>query len=286
MQRSNTLAQIDLVRQKFGLNVEPWSDLPDDLLIIALTKRGFPTISAEQYGFNDYETLEWLGDRVLELIATVAVFDKLVIPRDPRRFYILSKFRQHVVRNTTLFCHMADQGLCSFLQADGSYQSNIKDCADILESVIGALFYYLYYLQDDPTAFDQVSSWYRRQFPINEYLDSLKENPNISREYDFNLDLPLEEGYGICESLRFEPQRLPERTVEVRPLYEREIPTEPQRLNERALVDDDSRSFQRSYDRSGDFRGGEGRGRGGGRGGGGRGGGGRGKRPVVVRRYK
>ena len=67
---------MDNLRTKLYLNEEPWLNLPDDLLIIALThKESSVPIHLRKYGFKDYETLEWFGDRVLDFMISNIIFE-------------------------------------------------------------------------------------------------------------------------------------------------------------------------------------------------------------------
>ena len=83
------------------------------------------------YGSSDYERLEFLGDRVLDLVVTNILFKNFNL--QPRE---LTNHKSNVVRNTTLNCFGKTIRLC-----DPDERS--KTCADLVEALIGAVYLHL-----------------------------------------------------------------------------------------------------------------------------------------------
>lgn len=190
---------MDTIRQKLNLLTEPWLDLDDALLEIALTKTGTPVRASKQkYGFTDYEMLEWLGDVVLELMASLIIVDHVVVPRKYALYTKVGRYRQELVRNTNLFCEMNARNLCDLLRHREEYNPTIKDCADIHESLIGALYYHLHYIKADPMALPYVLHWYRLTFSPDSYLETLLSKRSLPQSPKVDLHLPISKSKNFC----------------------------------------------------------------------------------------
>lgn len=163
---------IDIAKLKldFGLDSEPWLDMDDNLLQIAVTKRGVNKDIGGTYGFVDYEVLEWLGDTVLNLIVSGAVFERIVLQKDKNNFDQLTQYRDQFVRNTTLYSQMYHKNLCQYLISKPKYKPKVKDIADVLESILGALYYHLSYIKHDTAAISKINAWYRQQFSLDKNI--------------------------------------------------------------------------------------------------------------------
>jgi len=134
------------------LNLDRWefrgncifNDIPDDLIEIAFRpshvhlKRTFKEGLVKKYGFSNLEDLEFMGDAVLELVAANLVFRK----SKGGPGYMTQK-KSEMVRNTTLFCFMEKLKLCDYIETNNY---SMKDCADVFESIIGMMYYYLLYI--------------------------------------------------------------------------------------------------------------------------------------------
>ena len=174
------------IRTKTSLNTGIWATIPDDLLILAFTARGakvpvaFTNQLRDRYGFSDYETLEWLGDRVLELMATQMIFESRteILLKDS------TKIREHLVKNITLFCFMKRKGLCDEVISSKDRwpdtlrpwdQRNVpyKVCADAFEALLGVLFFYLNYLRKDPRAYSLIYDWFLNTWKPFETLQNI-----------------------------------------------------------------------------------------------------------------
>ena len=119
-------------------------DIPDDLLLLSLTKRGFT--ENLKYGSGDYNRLEFLGDAVLDLIVGDLLFHDFSINTAGE----LTQIRSNIVKNISLSCLAEHKNLCGLIIPRYEYE---KDCADLFESLIGTIYYYLKPLHENPLAF-------------------------------------------------------------------------------------------------------------------------------------
>ena len=63
----NTKFKLVQIRNKLNLNVEPWIDIPDDLLYLAFIPNGSgldTTMLINKYQLKDNDILEFIGDAV------------------------------------------------------------------------------------------------------------------------------------------------------------------------------------------------------------------------------
>ncbi len=144
------MQRISIIKKALRLDMVPWLELPDDLLEMAfrpsniiITKKLSASLK-NKYGMTNLESLEFIGDAVLELAATQIIIQKSL--GSPGH---MTEKRQQLVRNTTLFCLMTRLNLCDLTERR-TKKYKIKDCADILEAVIGVLYYYLFYIKKLP----------------------------------------------------------------------------------------------------------------------------------------
>jgi hypothetical protein len=189
--------RIAKIRTALKLDTDPWQDLPDDLIEIAfrpanviITKHLKKSLH-EKYRMSNLEMLEFLGDAVLELATTQMLFDKYS-GKEFLGVKMMSNQRSKLVRNTALFCLMQRLNLCG-LTARTNRPYKIKDCADILEAIIGAMYYYLYYIKVDPTYMTILQSY------IGNYL--------YDEEVQFNLfenNIPIDSCSADDEGTAFE----------------------------------------------------------------------------------
>lgn len=144
--------EMTAIRKILKLDTDIWKNLPNDLIETAfrppsvIIKKDVKKKLMDQYKLSDLETLEFLGDAVLELAATQIIFEEFI--GTPGKMTVK---RQELVRNTALFCLMSRLNLCQY-SARKNKPYKIKDCADILEAVLGALYYYLSVMQKNKEA--------------------------------------------------------------------------------------------------------------------------------------
>jgi ribonuclease-3 len=116
-------------------------DLPDELLSLALTHRGY---AYEQGGLPNNERLEFLGDAVLSLTIADELYHRY--PDQPESY--LAKLRSSVVNSRALAGvarQLSDEGLGAYLLlgrgevvSGGADKSSIL--ADGVESLLGAIY--------------------------------------------------------------------------------------------------------------------------------------------------
>src|SRR5436305_10357953 len=118
----------------------------DDLLILALTRsvtnelsNSFISQQKILYGSENNQRLEFLGDAILELIVSDLLFNNFIITSPGE----LTSIRSKLVRNVSLACFMNNKQLCELIISPHPIFSNTKYCADLFESIVGAIYYYL-----------------------------------------------------------------------------------------------------------------------------------------------
>ena len=118
-------------------------DIPDEYIILALIPKyyqGTPPIIKAVTGQTDYEHLEFLGDAVLEMVTTEYIYNN---------YFERSVEEQHLLRvsaTQNLNLSRVIGATCSLRLADVASQDikkREKQCADILEAIIGAVYLYL-----------------------------------------------------------------------------------------------------------------------------------------------
>jgi len=173
--------RIATIRRALKLDTDIWTDLPDDLIEIAfrpssviITKKLAASLH-DKYGMSNLEVLEFLGDAVLELAVTHIIFEEA--QGSPGS---MSQHREQFVRNTSLFCLMNRLNLCG-LTARTNKPYRIKDCADILEAIIGALYYYLVYIKEEDTYMSI----------LQDYIEDYLYDP-IVRKNLFEQNIPID----------------------------------------------------------------------------------------------
>lgn len=201
---------MERIREAFGLNVEPWLDMDDDLIKLALSKNILNHQTNRKYGLINSEQLEWLGDSILGYMITVKLFDKIIIERKKKLYSYLSSFRNTLVRNSNLYCQMKQKNLCDFMHV--KYRPIVKDCADVLESLIGALYYYLTYVKQEP-AVVPIYNWYNKEFDIDNKINLLINNASLDYNVRFDKNLTLHQARNLCKSYRKTTKPQPRSTI-------------------------------------------------------------------------
>jgi hypothetical protein len=174
-QNNNQSIRLTEIKKKLNLNLEPWLNLPDDLLLMAFRPSVVPISSKlrqdlkEKYDMTNLEDLEFLGDAVIEFIATQIVFD---YSKGGPGFMTVRRIE--FIKNTSLYCIMSKLNLCDLTENRGNYK--IKDCADIFEALIGALYYYLYYLEERKDYMDVIESYVKTNFYTEELINNVMDN--------------------------------------------------------------------------------------------------------------
>jgi 23S rRNA maturation mini-RNase III len=172
------------IKNILGLNGDVWAALDNDLLLLAFIRGPSPHIKdllgrlGRKYNQTSVGVPAYLGDAVLEIIATMYLFEAFIITNNSksRRKKVeegtLSQYREALVKNATLFCHMERKNLCDEI-INPPRNPNVKVCADLVEAIVGVLFYYLHYLQHLPNALSIIHDWFKQTFYVDESLASL-----------------------------------------------------------------------------------------------------------------
>lgn len=169
------------IKAILGLTGEPWINLDNDLILLPFIRGPSSNIQdllrrlSIKYNQSSVGVPAYLGDAVLEIIATMYLFETFVINNKSRKRVdegSLSKYREALVKNATLFCHMERKNLCDEI-INTPRNPIVKVCADLVEAIVGVLFYYLHYLQHNPNALNIIYTWFKQTFYVDESLESL-----------------------------------------------------------------------------------------------------------------
>ncbi len=162
-------------------------NIPDDLLLLALSKLPRDKSLITKYGSSDYNRLEFLGDAVLDLIVADVLFHNFSITTSKE----LSIMRSKMVQNISLTCLSEHKGLCDLIIP---YRHGDKDCADVFEALIGAIYYYLKPTYNNPLEF--ILYWLNKEFNFSAIIDYLliniddnvcnATNLNFNQLYEYN----------------------------------------------------------------------------------------------------
>lgn len=168
----NIAFQLRQIRNKLNLKSAPWDNLPDDLLYLAFIPTGLSIYT--KYPLKNNDILEFIGDAVLDLIIAQYLSS-----------YHLNDYNcilAHFVSNKVLTCIMRQRFLCSPIV-------NVieKACADRFESIIGAMYYYFYYLQNRDDAIYLIAQWYYNTFNIEVTLNNIIDNGKTNCSGDLKI---------------------------------------------------------------------------------------------------
>ena len=150
---------LNRVRQLLNLDIPPFDTLPDDALLFSLGK-------TKNRDFNLLHYHEWLGDSILNLI----VSQYLTNHRDDA-----SQGENHriMIMNKTFYCLFQQREICSLLGV-----RKIKDCADILETVIGTLYEFLSRVNPG-IRFGLIYDWFNETFDLDEMYNEIKQRKTV-----------------------------------------------------------------------------------------------------------
>ena len=123
-----------------------------------------------RYKYKNQEPLELLGDKILYLI---------VSNRGVTQFQSGSKFTNFVTaltRNDTFSCLFNNLDLCDLSIGKGK-----KSCADMFESIVGALYYHYYHSKDLRfEALEYIDEWLNDTFSFDKLMEIRLTSPSIS----------------------------------------------------------------------------------------------------------
>ncbi len=162
-------SQIKYLRDKI-FNYPLIEEIDDDLILLSIIgpsqiiDYGLNNKLIKKYKTNNNDSLEFLGDAVLELLITDLLLTKgLAVGQ-------LSKIRQSIVRNDSLICLMNDLKLCNVNKLV------TKSCADLFEAFIGAVYTYL--KQYDINPLKIINEWLSDVWYMNNIIDDMINHPN------------------------------------------------------------------------------------------------------------
>ncbi len=130
---------VSLIREVIG-----YEFVNENLLRQAFTRRAFGT----EYGVGDSETLEFLGDSILNAVVTREIARQMTEqdtarPQTPFRSAYdegaMTKIRSHYVSKEYLAGRAAELGLDRFLLYGTGEQHSDSTCEDMMEALIGAV---------------------------------------------------------------------------------------------------------------------------------------------------
>lgn len=157
--------KIQEIRYLLDLNEPPFDDIPDEFFTLI-----FPHDSVNQctkdylidHNLPNYQKLEWLGDSVLELVMRTYLFQY----RRNLRVGDLNDIKQKFVSNKGLYELLDKYSICEITSSD-----DVKECADILETIIGIIYYWLLQTGEDPIV--AIMNWFLDTFELDEIIDEM-----------------------------------------------------------------------------------------------------------------
>lgn len=165
---------VKILRNLLLDNYAEFDDIPDDLLLLALIKNSRQKLThlATTYGSSNFERIEFLGDAVLDLIVAEVLFKNfnLKTPGD------LTEMKSKLVRNSSLTCLAQNKNLCSLIISIDQYTVYGKNCADLFEAIIGALYYHLQNTHPNPIKF--LLFWLNNEFDYENIISYMLNHPN------------------------------------------------------------------------------------------------------------
>lgn len=112
-----------------------------------------------KYGSIDYERLEFLGDAVLDLVIRTLLYDRYELATPGQ----LSQVKAALVNNRALACFSSELDFC---------HGETKECADILEALIGAVYLHLR-PKPDLDSISWISEWLGKILSLDALIDKI-----------------------------------------------------------------------------------------------------------------
>jgi dsRNA-specific ribonuclease len=151
------LTFVDDVKEDLALNEYPFDDIDPAFILQVLTWKGANSNPSnivreliKKSQIPSADELEFIGDGVLHIIFTMSV------AKYPLSVGNMTKFRSELERNSNLFIYATELDLCrgmnqkivnprGKMSKNPNQKSAMKSCADIFESLIGAMYIHLFY---------------------------------------------------------------------------------------------------------------------------------------------
>lgn len=164
------LDKAQLYQEDLGLSEGPFADMDEYMILEVMTwkvrstvpKSVLKTLDSSEVPKGD--SLEFIGDAVLHIVYTT------MLAENPIAAGKMTKIRSEMERNTQLAAYGTDIGLCDPLNEcrrsgkcgrdAGKTGKTDKSCADIFESLVGAMYMHLYYQKGmGYSALEEISRW-------------------------------------------------------------------------------------------------------------------------------
>src|SRR5690606_20421202 len=111
----------------------------------------------KKYKIKDYYPLAFLGDSVLYTILGKMAFDNL-----SPNLGSMTDARHMAGKNTSFFCLLQKFNICDKVIKKDNYR--LKECADMLESIVGLLYFYLTNIKKMPNSMDILNTYFINTF--------------------------------------------------------------------------------------------------------------------------
>lgn len=184
--RKKPKSKFEMFKEHMITKYEPLRNIDDDLLWTALTKNIPSHLASEEvrqvtkkYGSATFDRLEFLGDGVLDQLVIEIVFNDFNLKTSGD----LTKAKSRIVNNVALYClanhkFYEDFTLCSMLVINSQFWG--KDCADLFEALIGAIYYHIRLQNNEINAFSFVEQWLDTEFNFTKIVNYLLANPEAT----------------------------------------------------------------------------------------------------------
>ena len=167
-----------LLAELHNIIPQPADDIDPDLLLLAVVGRN-SMISPEilnrleqKYGTRNYESLEFLGDAILESLLRYIIYQQLA-PRGPG---VMTRV-DGILRSNKVFACLANNfGLCQYVVTKSKVTTKI--CADVFESLTGAVFLHL--IKTGRDAYAILYDWLVNFWKIGDYFNDIINNVDNS----------------------------------------------------------------------------------------------------------
>lgn len=158
-----------LIKNKLKLNSSIYDELDPYLIMMAFSKstddlpEDLKVYYKNKYHSMNYERLEFIGDSLLELLVA-----ELITLNNLKN---IDKVRVSLTNNIYLSCIAHNMELCHT-------HIHVKQCADYVEALIGAVYTYLKTVTDE--AFNELRLWYYDFFNIDGLTESIAKPSKLN----------------------------------------------------------------------------------------------------------
>lgn len=171
-------------------------NVPRDLLYLAMTdkipKKEISKLLKDKYDTSNYQSLEFFGDKVLNLIGSMIIFQLYGLNITPEE---QTNFLSMLVKNATLTAVSIEENVCPLI-VKSRHCINFQQptsvhniCSDSLEAIMGAIYYYGM-LNGHSGIIEDLYKWFSSFQSIRKII---KNYAGFSEE-ELNTDLPLDTG--------------------------------------------------------------------------------------------